>query len=254
MFSPTSCLASVMLMAILNKVRRHSQLNFLMNPDFRHIVPCCAGSRFQSLCMFTWKLWGLASMSWMQVFSLDLWTFHNVCQFCMAPDAEPNVSGEDLTPLVVGNDSCWDLRDSRLIFGGFFIQQQRRFRWRRRLTVYMKTDIKGAGTSQMSSGLMAIRISRCVNQHSSGDCLTRAAIPQAKRLYCPQCTRDQDGELVRGCVYFSGLTQSSFICQDQVCAVFLFLLLHFQTKHHLGLSADRRAGSVLFSQRTAATI
>lgn len=140
--------------------------------------------------MFTWKLWGFASMSWMQVFSLDLWTFHNMCQFCIAPDADPNMSGEDLTPLVVRNDSCCDLRDSRLIFGGFFIQQRRRFRWRRYLAVYIKTDIKGAGTSKMSSGPMATRISHCVNQHSSSDCLTRAAIPQAKWLYCPQCTRD----------------------------------------------------------------
>lgn len=113
-----------------------------------------------------------------------------MCQFCIAPHADPNVSGGDLTPLVVRNDSCWDPRDSWLIFGGFFLQQRRLFRWRRHLTVYIKTDIKGAGTSKMSSGLMAIRISRCVNQHSSGDCLTRAAIPQAKGLYCPQCTRD----------------------------------------------------------------
>lgn len=177
-----------------------------------------------------------------------------MCQFCIVPDADPNVIGEELTPLVVRNDSCRDLRDSRLIFGGFFIQQRRPFRWRRNLTVYIKTDIKGAGRSKMSSGLMATRISRCVNQHSSSDCLTRAAIPQANDSIVHSVHGTQDGELVRGCVYFSGLTQSSFICQDQVGTVFLFLLLHFQTKHHLGLSADRRAGSVLFSQRTAGTI
>lgn len=109
-----------------------------------------------------------------------------------------------------------------------------------------------------SSGHQTVRIapgcSHYVNQPSSCDCLTRAVIRPGKWVYWTQCTQNQDGELVRGIVCFSGLTLSSFICKDQVCVDFLFLLLHFQAEHHLGLSADRHGGSVLLSWQMAANI
>lgn len=63
---------------------------------------------------------------------------------------------------------------------------------------------------------------------------------QEKLFYCILYIQPRWWDCVSECVYFPGLTHSSFVCQDQVCVDFLLLLLHFQAKYHLGLPAHRR--------------
>lgn len=81
-----------------------------------------------------------------------------------------------------------------------------------------------AVTTNMSSGLMAIRIviahdcSHCVNQHSSSDCLTRAAIPQAKWLYCPQCTwKPRWRTCAWVCLFFGPYPELLYLPRPSLC-------------------------------------
>lgn len=187
-----------------------------------HFCSISEGNGFQTSCiMFTWKLWGFPSMSWMQVFSLDLWTFHNTRQLCDTLVAKHvwgfNTSCCSVWLLSWPQRFLADLR-------GFLHPAGERLLMGPPLHCLQKTDRNVAFIANMSSGLMAIRIviahdcSHCVNQHSSSNCLTRAAIPQAKWLYCPQCTRKPRWRTcVWVCLFFGPYPELLYLPRPSLC-------------------------------------